>query len=105
MKYLENDGVIVLVKNDFNKKVIEKWLSGVSFPGMIKIKVDLGFYEYENDVIYIQESDRLDLLDNLYDGETNKMQVSFESVNDFINDSNLAEMSSFLKSKVKYYKL
>ncbi|EBY6655626.1 hypothetical protein D5B42_23205 [Salmonella enterica subsp. enterica serovar Oranienburg] len=95
------DGIFVIKVKENNKQKLIRWLGGAKHPDMVNIKADLWFTEYEEGVFYIQENERLIMLDELAEENSGALCISFEYYGSSISQEEIKAMSSYLGVSVK----
>lgn len=95
------DGIFLIKVKEKNKEKLKRWLGGAKHSDMVNIKADLWFTEYEEGVFYIQEKERLIMLDELSEENSGALCISFEYYGSSISQKEIRAMSSYLGVSVK----
>jgi len=95
------DGIFLIKIKENNKQKLKRWLGGAKNLKMVNIRPDLWFEDYQEDVFYIEESDRLIMLDELAEKDSGTLILSFEYYGSYIPYEKVKEMSDYLGVEVK----
>ena len=95
------DGIFVIRVKEDNKQKLKRWLGGANLLKMVNIRPDLWFEDYQEGIFYIQESDRLIMLDELTEKDSGTLIISFDYYGSHIPYNKVKEMGDYLGVEVK----